>query len=211
IRILHIHQSYSDLMLGAIDWSENKLHDTLWNMVLESGTVKELYDVDDVRENTMSRGPLEVGPQLIEATKNHISVPMKADDLIADLRIERSGYDWKTGKMKNDDQKDLRKSRDGASGRGLLVLYPISRTSTDSSDTRRPMVEALSAIDPALVSDEPLFGIGIVAPSDTLNVLRDKGDFVAVQPNYTDAEEFEEVIEELPTDDEKDFGGDDVR
>lgn len=211
IRSFHIHQSYSDLMRGAIDWSENKLPDTLWNVVLASGTGKEQFDVGDVRVNTVRRGPLEVRPQHREDAEIDIRALMSAGDLIADLRIERSGSDWKPGKMKNDDQKDLRKSQDGASGRGLLVLYPISRTSTDSSDTRRPMVEALSAIDPALVSDEPLFGIGIVAPSDTLNVLRDKGDFVAVQPNYTDAEEFEEVIEELPTDDEKDFGGDDVR
>ncbi|MDN6748322.1 MAG: hypothetical protein L0L93_15220, partial [Brevibacterium sp.] len=88
------------------------------------------------------------------------------------------------------------------------VLYPISRTANDSSETRRPMVDALSAIDPALVSDEPLFGIGLGAPSDTMNVLKNKGGYVAVQPNYTD---YEEIVEETPADNEKDFSGDDGR
>jgi hypothetical protein len=114
-------------MRGAIDWSENKLPDTLWNVVLASGTGKEQFDVGDVRVNTVRRGPLEVRPQHREDAEIDIRALMSAGDLIADLRIERSGSDWKPGKMKNDDQKDLRKSRDGASGRGLLVLYPISR------------------------------------------------------------------------------------
>jgi hypothetical protein len=208
IQNFHIHQSYSELVRGAIDWTENKLPDTMWNVVLSSGTGKELFQVGDVTVSTVRRGPLQTGgKQHRHDAEVDIRALMSAGDLIADLNIERSCSGWKPGKMKNDAQKDLRKSQDGASGRGLLVLYPISRTSTDSSETRRPMVEALSDIDPALVLDEPLFGLGMVAPSDTLDVLKDKGDFVAVQPNYTDDEE---IIEDLPTDDEKDFGGDDV-
>lgn len=203
IREFNVHQSYSDLVRGAIDWSENKLPDTLWNVVLSSGTGQEQFNVGEVSVNTVRRGPLQTRAD----AEIDIRALMSAGDLIADLNIERAGSGVIPGKMKNDDQKNLRKSPDGASGRGLLVLYPISRTSKDSSVTRRPMVDALSAIDPALVSVEPLFGVGLVAPSDTMNVLKDKGDFVAVQPNYTDDEE---VIEEPPADDEKDFGGDDV-
>lgn len=208
IREFHVHKSYADLMRGAVDWSENKLPDTLWNVVLSSGTGLEQFKVGDVTVSTVRRGPLQVGKQTRADAEVDIRALMSAGDLIADLNIERSGSGWNPGKMKNDDQKDLRKSPDGASGRGLLVLYPISRTSKDSSTTRRPMVDALSAIDSSLVSDEPLFGLGLVAPSDTMNILKDKGDYVAVQPNYIDDEE---VIEEPPSDDEKDFGGDDVR
>lgn len=207
IRDFHVHQSYSDLMRGAIEWSENKLPDTLWNVVLSSGTGEEQFSIGDVSVNTVRRGPLQVIKQTRADAEIDIRALMSAGDLIADLNIERVGSDLNSRKMKNDDQKDLRKSPDGASGRGLLVLYPISRTSQDSNATRRPMAEALSEIDPALVTDEPLFGIGLVAPSDTMDVLKDKGDYVAVQPNYTDDEEDLDV---LPADEEKDFGGDDL-
>lgn len=208
IRTFRIHQSYFDLVRGATDWSENKLPDTLWNVVLSSGTGQEQFNLGDVTVNTVKRGPLQVGKQRRDDAEIDIRALMSAGDLISDLHIERGGSGWKPGKMKNDDQKDLRKSQEGAGGRGLLVLYPISRTANDSSETRRPMVDALSAIDPALVSDEPLFGIGLVAPSDTMNVLKNKGGYVAVQPNYTD---YEEIVEETPADNEKDFSGDDGR
>lgn len=207
LREFQVHQSYSNLVRGAIDWSENKLPDTLWNVVLSSGTGQEKFTVGDVIVKTVRRGPLTSDKQTRADAEIDIRALMSAGDLIADLNIERAGSDLNPGSMKNDDQKELRKSLEGASGRGLLVLYPISRTTKDSSETRRPMIDALSKIDPALVSEEPLFGIGLVAPSDTMDVLKDKGDYVAVQPNYTDDEE---DIEELPADDEKDFGGDDV-
>jgi hypothetical protein len=77
---------------------------------------------------------------------------------------------------------------------------------------RRPMVEALSAIDPALVSDEPLFGIGIVAPSDTLNISAGTKATLLLYSRTTQMpKNSKRSSEELPTDDEKDFGGDDVR
>lgn len=207
LRKFHVHPSYSNLIRGAIDWSENKLPDTLWNVVLGSGTGEEQFAIGDVTVKTVRRGPLKSDDKTRADAEIDIRALMSAGDLIADLSIERAGSDLKPVRMTNADQKELRKSPDGASGRGLLVLYPISRTSKESSTTRRPMVDALTDIDPALVSEEPLFGIGLVAPSDTMDVLKDKGDYVAVQPNYTDDEE---DIDELPADDEKDFGGDDV-
>ena len=208
LRNFNVHQSYADLLRGAIDWSEHKLPDTAWNVVLSNGSGQEKFSVGDVTVNTVKRGPLRIGKSTRADAEIDIRALMSAGDLIADLNIEGVSFGAKPEKMKNDAQKDLRKSPDGASGRGLLVLYPISRSSTDSSETRQPMIDALSAINPELVSEEPLFGIGLVAPSDTMNILKDKGDYVAVQPNYTDDEE---VLEEPPTDDEKDFGGDDVQ
>ncbi|WP_172172659.1 Z1 domain-containing protein [Brevibacterium sp. CT2-23B] len=208
LRNFNVHQSYADLLRGAIDWSEHKLPDTAWNVVLSNGSGQEKFSVGDVTVNTVKRGPLRIGKSTRADAEIDIRALMSAGDLIADLNIEAVSFGAKPEKMKNDAQKDLRKSPEGASGRGLLVLYPISRSSTDSSETRQPMIDALSAINPELVSEEPLFGIGLVAPSDTMNILKDKGDYVAVQPNYTDDEE---VLEEPPTDDEKDFGGDDVQ
>lgn len=208
MRKFQLHQSYSDLVRGAIDWSGKKLPDTLWNVVLSSGTGQEQFSVGDVKVNTVKRGPLRVGKQRRHDAEIDIRALMSAGDLVADLAIERAGSGFNSAKMTNDKQKDLRKSQDGASGRGLLVLYPISRTSEDESETRAPMFKALSDIDPNLVTDEPLFGIGLVAPSDTMDVLKDKGDYVAVRPNYTDEEE---IVEVPPADTEKDFSGDGSR
>lgn len=205
IKDFQVHHSYHDLVQGAIDWAGKKLPDTTWNVVLSSGKGTEQFRAGAVAVDTVKRAPLVNGRQDGPNAEIDVKALMSAGDLISDLAIEKSIPGLAPAKMSNRAQLEFRKRQDGASGRGLLVLYPISRTSDSTSDTRRPMVDALTEIDTSLATHEPLFGIGLVTPSDTMGVVPNKGDFVAVQPDYTDEDEF---VENVPEDNEKDFSGD---
>lgn len=205
IKDFQVHHSYHDLVQGAIDWAGKKLPDTTWNVVLSSGKGTEQFRAGAVAVDTVKRAPLVNGRQDGPNAEIDVKALMSAGDLISDLAIEKSIPGLAPAKMSNRAQLEFRKRQDGASGRGLLVLYPISRTSNSTSDTRRPMVDALTEIDTSLATHEPLFGIGLVTPSDTMGVVPNKGDFVAVQPDYTDEDEF---VENVPEDNEKDFSGD---
>ena len=205
IRDFPVHPSYSDLIRGAVEWAGKKLPETPWNVVLSSGTGSELFQAGDVEVRTVKRAPLRSGDQSGGAAEIDVRALMSAGDLVSDIAIEHPDARARISGMTNSDQKDFRKARDGAFGRGLLVIYPISRSSASTSESRRSMSEALSEIDRDLVTEEPLFGIGLVTPSDSQNVVKNKGDFVAVRPEYTDDDDAEV---EAPLDNERDFGGD---
>ena len=114
--------------------------------------------------------------------------------------------------MKNDAQMARRAEAHGAQGKGLLVIYPISRRSEaqEGSRVRRPMEPALREINPALLEDglPPLFGIGFVTPFDVDDKLRVKGTFAAVRPSHVDDSAEDEIVEPPIEDTERDFAGD---
>lgn len=203
-----VHKRYATLLEDTVKWTRSKLPDTPWNVVLASGSSEERFTAAGRTVRTVSRSPLAIREGAPVGTEIDIRALMSAGDLVADLRVMDRVPEADTSKFTNQKQMDLRASRDGAAGRGLLVLYPISRNSlpTDSGN-RRPMSEALSAVNPDLAADglPPIFGIGLVTPFDVDGVVRNKGEYVAVRPPQAGGDD--EFVEEAPVDDERDFTG----
>lgn len=202
-----VHDDLEDLLSGAVQWTREKLPERPWNVVLTSGSSQDPYRVGDAVVRAVTRAPLAATTGTAGDPTVNIRALMSAGDLVADLAImdRLSGTDKQ--QLTNRRQKDLRAEKGIGDGRGLLVLYPISRSSTSKSDTRRDMADALEAVDSRLVSPgaPPIFGIGLVTPSDVDGVLRNKGSYVAVRPPYTD--DPEDVDSEAIVDDEDDFDG----
>ncbi|SMY11415.1 Z1 domain-containing protein [Brevibacterium jeotgali] len=201
------HDDLEDLLAGAVQWTREKLPERPWNVVLANGSTREEYRVGDVTVHAVNRAPLAANEGGFGDPTVNIRALMSAGDLVSDLAImgRLSGSD--RHQLTNKRQKALRAQKGVGDGRGLLVLYPISRSSTSSSRTRQKMADVLGAVDPRLVSpnEPPIFGIGLVTPFDVDGVIRNKGSYVAVRPPYTDDPEDSET--ETIIDDERDFDG----
>ena len=210
-----VHPNYQNLVDGAVRWTEEKLPERSWNVVLASGSVDEEYSVGDVTVRAVNRAPVsDSDPD--DASMVNIRALMSGGDLSLDLALLGRASAAESATMKNKDQLARRAKPQGAEGKGLLVIYPISRRSAakEGSRVRRPMEAALREINPALVQDgvPPLFGIGFVTPFDVDDKLRSKGTYVAVRPSHLDvtvddATE-DEFVEPPVIDTERDFAGD---
>ena len=206
-----VHPNYQNLVDGAVRWTREKLPERSWNVVLASGSVDEEFSVGDVSVHAVNRAPIaDRDPD--DASTVNIRALMSGGDLSLDLVLSGRASASESATMKNDAQMARRAEPYGAQGKGLLVIYPISRRSVaqDGSRVRRPMESALREINPALVDDglPPLFGIGFVTPFDVDDKLRAKGTFVAVRPSHVDDSADDEIVEPPVEDTERDFAGD---
>lgn len=206
-----VHEDYADLVDGAVRWTNQKLPEVPWNVVLASGSGKDEYSVGDAVVRTVSRAPLATSTGDGSSTID-IRALMSGGDLSLDMALLGRVPADEISSMKNKEQFALRSKKGIGDGAGLLVIYPISRWSPSkpSSKVRRPMAEVLEEIDPGLIREgaPPLFGIGLVTPFDVDDKLKGKGTFVAVRPSHVD--EVEDVVESIDvvvTDDERDFNG----
>ncbi|MCX0278266.1 Z1 domain-containing protein [Nocardia zapadnayensis] len=205
-----VHDRYSKLIEDAAVWTRSKLPDTPWNVVLASGSSQEQFSVGGLSVRTVNRSPLAERGGKPRSTDVDIRALMSAGDLVADLRILDLVRPPESGQVTNRMQMALRSSREGAAGRGLLVLYPISRNSpVADSKTRQPMSKVLGDINPELIAPgaPPIFGIALVTPFDVDGVVQNKGEYVAVRPPHSGGDD--EFVEETPVDDELDYSGGD--
>lgn len=212
------HERYREPFEDAFGWAERKLPAKLWNVVVPTGSGRDALVVGETKLQSIQRAPIQVTEEGVEAKQIDIRALMSGEDIVADVRAEGRlqsirkalGKD-DNARLSNKEQFSVRKSKEGADGRGLLILYPVSRYSrpvSTSNDERIPMEDALNKIDPALVREglPPLIGVAVIAPYDTENDLdpKDKGTLVAVQPIFNDIEIFDgDVVE----DNERDFDG----
>ncbi|GAA4835010.1 Z1 domain-containing protein [Garicola koreensis] len=202
-----VHPRYAEVLHEAVTWTRDKVPHTPWNIVLASGSGRETYNVHDLSVRRVNRSPLRSTPGEESKPEIDIRALMSAGDLVEDLKLSDRLPAAQSGRLSNKEQLDHRASKHGAAGRGLLVLYPISRTSQTRSTARMPMSDALASVDSALVEPAapPIFGIGLVAPYDVDNMVPNKGTYVAVRPQHTD--EADDDAEEQPVDDERDYDG----
>lgn len=209
------HERFKEPFEDAVRWAVEKLPHKPWNVVVPSGKGVDFITAGGVEIGSIQRAPIKPTGTAEEAGHVDIRALMSGEDIVSDVRLEGSLRAIKSARgmsrLNNNVQFDIRREPSGADGRGLLVVYPISRYSKPSSsgsEERVPMDDALRAIDPGLLNEglPPLMGVAVIAPFDTANEVqyRDKGTFVAVQPIFNDSE----VVDEEPIQDtEKDFEG----
>ncbi|WP_198392394.1 Z1 domain-containing protein [Brevibacterium yomogidense] len=203
-----VHEDLKGLLAGAIQWTREKLPERPWNVVVAGNRLTDdPYTVGDVTVNAVNRAPLATSTHKADDPTINIRALMSAGDLVSDLSILDRLPDVDRQVLTNEKQKNLRSLKGCGDGVGLLVLYPISRTSRSTTKTRRHMSEMLESIDSRLVAPgaPPIFGIGLMTPFDVDGVIRNKGSYVAVRPPYTD--DVEEPMTEAIVDDERDFDG----
>jgi hypothetical protein len=205
-----VHEKNQAVFSNAIKWSSEMLPGKRWNVVVPSeGKGGDELNVAGVKVGSIRRSPInKKTDELRESESINIRALMSAKDVILDLRLQdKLPGNATLAQLNNAAQYNWRKDRDGGDGRGLLILYPISRSSASTSKDRMPMRSALEAIDPSLVQEglPPIVGMAVVAPFDSRNELETKGSTIAVRPIFDDAEDLDEP---LVKDTERDFKGD---
>lgn len=183
----------ADHMAG---WIQRAAPDNLWNVVVignnkvhkrSDGTVVELGRVElglDEFVPAVNRAPL-IKPS--KGTAN-IKALLSHNDWFADLDPE----DVKSlGKMGKDDPRGVRRKL--SDGRGLVIIYPISKNSIPMREakgmhSRRDM----QAVD-------HLLGIGLIFPDVERDGLAEGGTYYSVHPDWEVAvpEEDDDVPEDL--------------
>lgn len=210
-----VHERFSDALAETYQWSRERLPTKTWNVVVPSHT-KEPGGLRDgsLFVKTVRRAPIASTDEELRATGDiNIRALMSGQDIVADLRLQGSlaglTGNEEVRRLTNNEQYDLRRKTTGADGRGLLILYPISRKSHATSGARRDMDGALRAVNPELAADQapPIVGIAVIAPFDTDRTLVSKGTYVAVKPVFGTVEEEYDV--EI-VDNEGDFRGDNL-
>lgn len=212
-----VHDRFQGIFSDAFKWAQEKLPDKTWNVVLPAETeIEPGLKVGDLVYRTVDRTPLAM-PREERHASGEINIRAlmsgHAKDIIWDLRLQKqlpSGLSEADVKaLTNDAQYQLRRSREGANGRGLLAIYPINRKSKTSAtnSVRQSMDSALRAVNEDLTKDHlpPLIGVALVAPFDTDGVVPKKGTFVAVKPAF--GEDGDADLEQF-VDDEGDYAGD---
>ncbi|MEY8570632.1 Z1 domain-containing protein [Brevibacterium linens] len=205
-----VHEKNQAVFSNAIKWSSEKLPEKRWNVVVPSeGKGADGLNVAGTKVGSIRRSPInKKSDELQESESINIRALMSGKDVILDLRLQNKLPQNATlAQLNNAAQYNWRKNREGGDGRGLLILYPISRFSASTSKDRMPMNSALQAINPSLVEDglPPVVGMAVVAPFDSRNKLESKGSTIAVRPIFDDAEDLDEPLVE---DTERDFKGD---
>ena len=199
------------LRISGIKWAKDKLPDTKWNVVLVGGSGSEntLKDTG-FPVKTVTRAPLK-GIDHRFPNRINIRSLMTGSDYLIDLTMQ--GYKSDTdGLIRIEEAKRIRQSTDWGNGRGLLILYPISRSSQPQrlSTARQSMADAFREIgrpELAMPGDEskPLMACALILPWDIHHEIKDKGTFVGV-PNNTEMFGGQDDYQEpMPEDREKDF------
>jgi hypothetical protein len=140
------------LVRGYIQDQNNRGNLEEWNVVVVSRSNSSLGDIDlglPARTPLVKRSRFERGENPLTAD---IRALISQGDIVADLDVDPAEIkrlnSWE--KLKN-----LREqSGSGAEGRGMLLLYPISR---NSDDPRSPKRHPLNAV-------EDVLGVGLVFP-----------------------------------------------
>lgn len=201
-----VHRLYQQNFQDAFKWSLKMLPLKTWNLVIpfQDGHFEQV-----TRTPMKKLGLNDDGSPFLD-----IRGLMSAGDILEDLRRKRRTSEQIKMAKTNSAQMDVRRDRDGLDGRGLLILYPISRNSkvtvpgetSQRASVRVDMSDALHKHAPELLihPNEPLMGAAVISPLDTEKRLSDKGTSVSVRPAFLDDEQSVEVPQ---VDTEGDFRG----
>lgn len=207
-----------ELLSKAIQWTNEKLPQMPWNVVVASGDGPgTTFEDTGFPVTAVNRAPVK---QTDPRFPDHINIRtlMTGNDFALDLTLrgyspERANEGAESTKAASlETLRQARRSEEWGRGSGLLVIYPISRNSVPKTvkTLRHPMADALEHINPELRAEDgdeskPIIGIAVVLPSDFYGVMDDesKATYVGVIHShiYDDVEETDEV----ETDTEGDF------
>lgn len=193
------HLEHAEIHTKAIEWVEKNVPEMPWRVALANGEAAPVFEELGLSIKAVNRAPLK-DP---DGTSVNIRALMSGHDRVLDLILEGKTTASETpSDSQQKAQRQLPESQGGAGGQGLLILYPISRTSTartknGSTGTRADMEAVLKKINPDLAgpdfdSSQPIIGYGLVNPSD---LVRKRGTYVAVTPKSSQATGAEVVSE----------------
>lgn len=178
-----MHKRHEETHREALNWAEAKLPEVPWRVVLASGGREEVFTRQGFAVKAVNRAPINE----LDGASLNIRALMSGSDRIADLLL--AGVPEASEAKRDMDRMLLRHraaSEGGANGEGLLVLYPISRSSqAQKSSTRESHRVDMAAmlgqlLDGPVNTDLPLIGYGMVLPSDAAGELDGDGDFRSV-------------------------------
>jgi hypothetical protein len=180
-------------------WIQRAAPGNPWNVVVigsekvhkhSDGSIVELGSVDlglSALVPAVNRAPLSTS---LRGTAN-IKALLSHNDWFADLDADYV-------KSLGDDSKDPRKvRRKQCDGRGLVVIYPVSKDSVPMGPARR------TGSRRAMEAPDHLFGIGLIFPELERDRYAEEGTYYSVHPDWEVAVEEEE--DEIPEDREGSF------
>ncbi|AZQ77092.1 hypothetical protein EJ997_06875 [Flaviflexus ciconiae] len=204
-----VHDKHNKLVLEAMEWTKEKLPETPWNVVIASGNGSDTFEFEGFEVRKPIRSVQKIKNE-DEGLSLEVGAMMSGGDLILDLEILGRAGPKRESPLSNAQQFDLRATTAGGDGYGLLVLYPLSGNSLlpdREISLNKKILEEHSVSDGRQIPQ--VFGLGLVAPFDVDNVVKNKGVYFAVKPAYVD-EVDEEYEVDIPNDDERDYEGDTV-
>lgn len=204
-----VHSHFGDSFADAVEWAQQKLPKKRWNVVVAAGSTSEEFDAGPFQTAAIRRAPIKPDEDAIKKQHVNIRALMSGDDMVLDLRLldEQSGASRSNySGLKREKQIQMRKNPDVGDGKGLLVIYPISRYSEPAQlGSRTSMQSALAQVNAETGTDsEPIIGVALVAPMDSRRELRVKGTYLAVTPHFESDDDFDEIA---TPDTEKNFNG----
>ena len=186
-------------------WLEQSAADRLWNVVVmgsekhhktKDGVVVSHAPVDlglEVPVPSVNRAPLiDPGPS---TGKANIKALMSHNDWFADL--DPTAVRSLDDSVRADPREVRRRLADGY---GVVVLYPVSRTSVEMGvaegmGTRRPMD-----------APQDIIGLGLIFPDVDREGFAAEGDYYSVHPDWEVSAEEDEDEDEIPEDNEGSAG-----
>ncbi|MGP9652026.1 Z1 domain-containing protein [Glutamicibacter sp. AOP38-B1-38] len=188
-----VHSRFEENFKNAYSWATENMPQKTWNVVIPDGNELKPFDL-------IQRTPIG---EKNAADLSHINIRslMSGGDILRDFE-EYFGKKHDLGSSpKHNEQLDLRRDRDGLDGRGLLILYPISRTSKVQGERkhRRDMDDVLQEIAPELLEDPdlPIMGVAYIAPLDSRKELEvRRGTRIRVVPEFSEShDEIDDILD----------------
>lgn len=197
-----VHSRFQQTFHDAYIWAAEQLPEKRWNVVIP-------YDDHLGTFRTVERAPMGASPEKLRTDSViDIRALMTGNDILADLRLQGRPGQPLGRRLKNSEQLEMREDPSGLDGRGLLLFYPISRTSpARDTEIRMDMEKALHEVNPVLTQrlDSPIMGVALIAPTDTDPSRKSRGTQVAVRPVFGEPEIHDD---DSHVDSEGDYQGD---
>lgn len=181
-----VHPRFGENFKSAYRWSAENMPEKTWNVVMpasDGALPFKLIERTPIGDDNAS-----------DTSYINIRSLMQGGDILRDF----AGFFGEKHELgtnaKHHEQINVRRDRDGLDGRGLLILYPISRTSKVRGEKtlRRNMDETLQNLAPSMLGDDnknlPILGVAYIAPLDTRAELDiPRGTRVNVVPEFTES------------------------
>lgn len=181
----------ADHMIG---WLERAAGSSLWNVAVV-GSDHKFYRPD---KSLIELGSLELGLNRRVPAVNR--APLKAPGVgTANIKALLSHHDWfldldreAIANLDEQSRHDPRKVRGSlAGGRGLVIIYPVSKSSTP---IREAVIELSSRRD--MLAPDHLVGLGLIFPETDKDGMAEQGTYYSVHPDWEVETESEDDIPE---------------
>lgn len=188
-----VHSRFGENFASVYRWSADNMPEKTWNVVIP--------DADGTLPFKMiERTPIS-NDNASDTSYINIRSLMQGGDILRDYEGFFGEKHELGANAKHNEQLNVRRDRDGLDGRGLLILYPISRTSKVRGEKkhRRNMDETLQEVAPSMLGMKnknlPILGVAYIAPLDTRDELNiPRGTRINVVPEFSESnDEFDDI------------------